>query len=296
MLRVQLEAGFAPGQALRQLSAPGRTGRMALAMAEDIEAGARFHEAAARHPALFPPTDQALLRMGEETGSLPAVLAGIERSALWLGRLRERSLGALFYPIFLLNLAYLCFSVGLLMNGHVVAYLGGWGMLNLELAAVVAVAVMVHRHPRLRPHIDAAVLALPFPGLLLRPPILRFHRSLFFAVLGRSLEVGLGPRESLALAVEVLPNLRVREELGRAAEGLERGQGIGESLASCALLTAGQRSVIMVVEQTGQLPAALEHGAQLERERLDEWLAQYTRLLPVALLILTVLLLAARAL
>jgi general secretion pathway protein F len=296
MLRVQLEAGFTPSQALERLAGPGRVGRWARAMAASIERGAPLHEAAALAPGLFSPADRALLRMGEETGSLPAVLASIEHSALWLGRLRERSLGALFYPVFLLNLACLCLSVGDLVQGRLLAFLGGWLGLNLVLAGVATSFALAWRHPRGRALLDGAALAVPGPGLLLRRPILCFHRSLFFGVLGRCLEVGLGPREALALALDVLPNARVREELGRAEEGLGRGLGLGESLSGCELLSASQRSVLTVMEQTGKLPEALTRGSRLEAERLDEWLTQYTRLLPVALLVLTVLYLASRVL
>jgi type II secretory pathway component PulF len=296
MLRVQLEAGFEPGSALRRLGGATAMAHMAQAMAAAIEEGATFTEAAARHPALFEPADLALLGIGEETGSLPAVLASLERTVLWLGELRSRTVGALIYPFILLNLSYLCFSIGTLMAGSVLAYVLGWVSLNLGLALALVAAVLAYRSQRGRWLVDAAVLAVPGPGVVLAKPVLCYHRALFFSALGRSLEVGQDLMRGLELATRAMPNQRVRADLATAAAMVERGDSLARGFAGCRYLTAAHKGSISAGEQSGQLPAVLDTLAEAERELLEHWTRQYTKLLPVALLLLMVFYIGSRVL
>jgi general secretion pathway protein F len=186
--------------------------------------------------------------------------------------------------------------VGLLMSGCVLAYLSGWVELNLWLGGGAAALLLAWRHPVGRKLADAATLAVPGPGWLLRTPVLRYHRAMFFSALGRSLDVGLDLQRGLRLAIETLPNHRVRQDLAQAQAALAGGANLGDAFAPCVTLEPGQRLGIATGEQSGQLPAVLDAQAASERALLEHWTAQYTRLLPVGLLLLTVFGLAARVL
>lgn len=296
LLRVQLEAGFEPCDALGRLGGGSRVARMALDMAAAIEGGASVTEAAARHPTLFGDADLALLAIGEETGTLGEVLASIEASALWLGELRARTTGALIYPFILLNLSYLCFEIRTLVAGSVVAYIAGWVLLNLGLALGAVAAVLVYRHPAGRRQLDDLMLLVPGPGLLLRTPVLSYHRALFFSALGRSMDVGLDLMRGLDLAARALPNLRVRADLGRARTSVEQGGTLAEGFSECRTLDGAHKGSIAAGEQSGQLPAVLDKLAEREREILEHWTRQYTKLLPVVLLIAMVIYVASKVL
>ncbi len=290
VLRAQLDAGVEPSAALEHYAAQSdsRAAAACRVMASAVRGGATLSEAASVHPELFGHSDVVLLRIGEETGSLVRVLGAMEQDSALQQSLLRKIAGALLYPIFLLNLAQLCFSVSVLMNSGVLPWLWGLVKLDLFLAVVTLACLAFHRHPVGRGVLDRAVLMKPGPGLLLAPPVLRHQRARLFSALGRCLEVGLGVHPSLEVALACLSNEGLRAELAPALDRVRDGSDLTRALAPCESLTPAQHSSIATGEQTGHLPAVLLGLARHERAALDRWLRLYYRLFPVALLLATV--------
>ncbi|MGH7138195.1 MAG: type II secretion system F family protein, partial [Pirellulales bacterium] len=102
---VPLESGLA--ELGRDL--PGRSGRMATALAERLARGEELDRALAAYQADLPPLYVAVVTAGMKSGRLAAALEGLAVSARRIGELRRVTATALIYPVivFLLGWAML---------------------------------------------------------------------------------------------------------------------------------------------------------------------------------------------
>lgn len=100
-LATMVDSGVPLYRALHHLSVNAESheaAQLAHAMMKDLERGSRLSKAAARHPQTFSPLHTGLLKVGESTGSLTAVLQHIaqfeEKNQATLRKIRS----ALTYP------------------------------------------------------------------------------------------------------------------------------------------------------------------------------------------------------
>lgn len=296
LLRVQLDAGLDLSVALRSFAQRGSPGLESVGriMAQRIDEGSTVAQAADAVPELFTPYERILMDIGERSGSLVEVLRAIEEAAGWLAELRRKTLGALVYPAILVNVAYLCGNVMMLMDGAIAAYLLGWVLLDVVLAAAsIGLGWALEREP-LRVALDRLLLNTPGLSRLLGTPLTHYHQALFFAALGRSLEVGVDLPVALGLAVCSVECEPIRRDLAPIVEGLQRGEPLGASALKCRFLTPAQQTTIDVAESAGGLPSALMVLARDAREELERWLSIYQRVLPVVLLLLMTVYVLAR--
>lgn len=289
-LRVQLDAGLGPIEALRSFSRLGTPDLAELGerMAAGLDAGETMAQAAARCPELLTPHDCVLLGVGEESGTLTMLLRGMEEATLWLAELRGKTLGALIYPAILVNVAYLCANVMLVVDGAVLRYLGGWVGLNLMLSAALLGAGWALDRDRLRAVSDRLLLQTPGVDRLLGRALLYYHQAVLFSTFGLGLDGGIGLARALRLALEGARCEPLRTDLWAALDRLDRGSTLGQALGPCRFLSPAQKITIDTAELAGRLSVASGRLARAAREELEHWLRLYQRLLPVGLLLLTV--------
>ncbi len=297
-LTVRLEAGQGLNEALESsghdVSPNARL--TARRMAEHVASGSTFTEAASTCPELFGRHELAILEIGEEHGRQTEALRAVEASSRWLAALHRKVLIALFYPAFLLNLAYLCFNVSVLVGGDPGAYLLGLILLDLVLATLYLGALFSRRNEGTRLMADTLVLRAPPLDKVFAHPVLRYQQARLFSLLGSALDAGAGSQRALELAAEAASNEIVRRDLQGALGRLREGDTWGRAMAPCDTLTNGQREMIETAELAGRLPDVLETLADAARFDLALWIRQFYKIMPVVLLVATILAIVLRLL
>lgn len=246
----------------------------------DVEGGRSLEEALARHSNAFPPLYTSLIRMGERTGNLPAVLQQLSaygQRHLWL---RNRLIVAAAYPAFL-AIALLLFMgvfvpevIGQFQNLYhqmggelpwltdtVLSIGRGVRAVLLPLAGIAAGAALVSRllfrifPPGNGPRAlwDAILLSTPAIG-----PIYRTVASArFFRALGVLLENGAPIVESLYLAGLASGSVRFEVASTAAAAQVAQGEPVSAALAGTGVLRRTDAWMLRQGETNGDFAGGL---------------------------------------
>jgi len=284
-LSTLLEAGLTLDRSLQiliDLTEDERIVRILENLQERVRGGSTFAAALEGQDGQFPRLYVNMVRAGEASGALEAVLARLadylERSA----ELKETVTSALIYPAILLVVAGLSvilllvfvvpqftamfedmgatlplptrivIGVGDLFRGY------WWAML----AVVALVALAVERwlqDPVVRTRVDHKLLELPLLGDLLW----KLETARFCHTLATLLKNGLPLLSALNLSKEVVSNRKLSGLLDEAGEDLKHGRGLAEPVARREILPQMALQMIRVGEESGSLDAMLAKVAQV---------------------------------
>jgi len=293
-LATLLRAGLPLVRALEVLGRQG--GEAALRgvvgeLAERLRAGGSLAEAMAAHPRVFSTLDVSMVRAGEASGALDAVLERLAHFAEKSLQLRGRIRTALIYPAVVLAVAggilatLLAFVVPRfqqifadLLKGaplppltQAVLDLSGWVRdhwlagfgVGLLLALLGPVVLRTARGRRGR---DAVLRRVPVLGnFLVKAAVARGTRTL-----GTLLASGVPILPALLIAREVCGQSQVADELARVHERVKAGEPVARPLAEGGVFPPLVSSLVDVGEQSGQLPAMLARVADIYEEEVDQ--------------------------
>ncbi|AGA88922.1 type II secretory pathway, component PulF [Thioflavicoccus mobilis 8321] len=247
-----------------------------------VRGGATFSSALEAQDGQFPRLYVNMVRAGEASGALDAVLGRLadylERSA----ELRSTITSALYYPMILLFVAG--FSViallvwvvpqftvlfedmgaALPLPTQVVVNVGDafrsywWAMLSGVALAALAIERLVQR-PDVRARLDHWLLDMPLFGDL----VWKLETARFSRTLSTLLANGLPLLTALNLAKEVVANHKLSGLLSEASEDLKRGRGLAEPLGRRGALPQLALQMIRVGEESGSLDGMLGKVAQV---------------------------------
>ena len=269
-----------------------------------LEGGARFSEAAADHPEIFPGYTVEVLRSAELTGNLDEVLDQ-------LGDYLEREIdteqkvkSALAYPCIVMVLAIV---VSIVLVVYVLPkfktffkslnaklplptrmlldfanWIGRWGYVTggiiVAVVVLLAVAVQTQKGKALR---DKLILKIPVVGNLIHTAIIeRFCR-----LLGAMTVAGVALPEALAVTTAATSNTVFRDGLTEARGAMLRGEGLAGPLASTGLFPGAARQMFAVGESTGNLDDQLQAAASYLDRELDYKIKRFTTLIEPAVII-----------
>ncbi|MCA8948812.1 MAG: type II secretion system F family protein [Planctomycetes bacterium] len=280
-----LDAGvplLATFEALREQETDERIAALLADLGDRVASGQPLSEALAAHPRAFPSVYAALVRAGEQSGSLPHVLQSMAGFLEWKLEIGGVVKQAMVYPIVVMSAGY---AMVLFMLSFVVPRLGGvlakiGGELPAPSRMLIGCAGFVEAHI-----LAIALLSVAGLGtfiLLLRTRWLRDAMQTLLAVL----PVARGVASTLATAqfartfsVLLHAGLTITHalELGAAAVGLPRfrralldsrdrvlsGARLGEAFAATSVLPPVALSMVKVGEGAGRLPATFERLSRL---------------------------------
>lgn len=284
-LATLMEAGLTLDRSLQILSDLADDEQVAGILAdlqEAVRGGSTFSKALEGQGGLFPSLYINMVRAGEASGALEAVLGRLadylERSA----ELRDTIKSALVYPAILFFVAGL--SVIMLLVFVVPQFaqlfadmgealpvptrivLGAGDLfreywwLMLVLAALIAVLVQkLLEQPKVRERWDIRVLGMPLFGDL----IWKLETARFCHTLATLLQNGLPLLNAMGLAKEVVANSQIAGKLGEAAEELKHGKGLAGPLYQRETLPRLALQMIKVGEESGSLDAMLAKVADV---------------------------------
>ena len=262
--------------------------RFAGGVRASIAAGDSFAEALERQSAVIAPAYVAMVRAGEASGKLEAVLRAIVEDRTRSELLADKIKSAIRYPAFLVGSAvvvlffFLIYVVpqfepvfkdlgGRLNAGAAfVLTVSAWLRGNLDLflgtcAALILGACFILRKPRWRASMLAVFASVPgISGPMSDRRTARIVSTL-------ALLVGNGVALPVALKIlrDVVTEPRYVAAVERVYEQVRNGRRFGEALADTDLVPPLAVRMLRVGDETGDLASIARHAAQFYEHRLD---------------------------
>ena len=300
-----LRAGVPLMRSLRLLGRGKANPRLAAAwssVADGVQDGERLADAMARHPAIFPDVQVAMVRAGERGGFLEDVFARLASFIENQAEMRSKVVGNLIYPVILLSVGFgiviaaLVFFVPKFKKFHVkgempaaTRFLMGvsdllverWPLILLALAALAVLAWWAWRRPALQRRVRDAELREPQYGSLVRAVcVARFTR-----VLGTLLANGIPLLQAMTIARDAAGHPRLVDSVDHAIDAVRSGEPLAEPLAQSGFFEPDVVEMISVGESSNNLPSVLGGVADTLEKRVDRTLAVAVKLMEPALLL-----------
>lgn len=246
-------------------------------VARQIEGGSTLSDALAGHAKVFPKLFVNMIKAGEASGNLDAVLMRYAKFYENQEDIKEKVKGALFYPIILFSfgMAVMLFIVTFVIPQFaqiyvkagvqlpiptLIVYKAGfmiknyWYWLFALLIALYALAKLYSRTERGALFIDGLKLSLPIVGPLYRKvAIARFTRTL-----STLLSSGVAILTSLDITKEVAGNKILENIITNVRRYVEKGEKLAEPLRVSGEFPPDVIQMISVGEESGGLDAMLE--------------------------------------
>ncbi len=277
-----------------------------------LREGAPLADALAASPRVFPPLLCDLVRAGEASGALAAVLLRVAEHTEASAALRARLRAALTYPavmtvatasvlgfllawvvpqvtrLFAESGARLPLPTRVLVGVTDFVRVTWWAILLLAGAATWALRARAAT-PAGREWLDAAWLRLPLAGRVVRRAAMaRLARTLATLLAG-----GVPLETALGIAGAVVGNRRLAAAVAEAREAVRQGHALAPSLAASGAFPALLVQLAAVGERGGSLAAMLERAAATYEDEVDAAVGTVTALVePLLVLVMGAVVLA----
>lgn len=273
---------------------------------ERIRKGAGLSDALEQHKDIFPDLLINMIRSGESSGKLDAVLSSY--SILYEEQLdlKQKITTALFYPMVLLCMgaAIIIFLVTFVIPKFVTIFTDAEIALPLPTAILYVMGIAVIRYWYLmviiavlaaalikryvntaagRRKLDILKLKLPLIGVLAHEVAL----ARFSTTLGMLLRSGVPIIKSLELTHAVVQNVVMQEAIAKISSGIEKGEGISTSMKASGRFPANLVQMVAVGEETGNLEGMLERSGEFYNKAVSSMIKKLTVVIePLFLIIL----------
>lgn len=272
----------------------------------EMKDGKTLSSALANYPKVFPALYIAMVRTGEDSGTLPEVFVRIADHRQKQEGIISQVRMALVYPILMacVGMATIGFMFAFVMPRlmRIFTTIGGelplvtkilisisnglrsyWPWLVLGIALLVFVVRQNLRTKTGRVIFSRLKLSLPvFGDFTRKAELARFARTLELLIRN-----GIPILKAIKTSIPILDNEVIREELWRSCKELEQGSSFGKSLKRSTLFPAFMTNLLIVGEESGRLDEALSEIADSYERQTNETIKVMTTLLePVMILIM----------
>jgi general secretion pathway protein F len=289
-LALLVGAGLTLEAALQTLSEDTNKALMGFAnsLRSTISVGDGFAEALERHPTIIEPSYIAMIKAGEASGKLEAVLRAVVADRTRQELLGERVSSALRYPSFLVASAmmilffFLLFVVpqfepvfrdlGNKLNSGAAFVLSAssWLRVNLQaflagcLTLTLALWILLRRRD-VRGRIHAAIASIPGVS----GPMRDRRAARIIGTLGLMLENGVSLPTTLKILRDVVSEPQLVATIDRIHEQVRGGRRFADALAETDLLPPMAVRMLRVGDEAGDLPSVARHAANFYEHRLS---------------------------
>jgi general secretion pathway protein F len=292
-------------QAVAEQTESPRIKSIILGVRAKVMEGHALAEGLADFPAVFPDLYRATVAAGEQSGHLDTVLERLADYTENREQMKNRTLGALLYPLVLF---VVCSLIVFMLLTYVVPkivtqfehskaqlplltriliawsdFMREWGWLVM-LALIGAIFGFLRwlKDPAARRRFHSFLLRIPLIGKVVRGNnTARFARTL--ATLTASAVPVL---EALRISGEVVTNLPMRDAVQNAATRVREGAPIGRSLAASKLFPPMMIHLISSGETSGELETMLDRAATNQEREMDAILTAVVGLLGPLMIVL----------
>jgi general secretion pathway protein F len=253
---------------------------------KQLRSGQSLAQSLAANERFFPPLYVAMVRAGEASGTLPAVLDRLVEFEEFSAELRSYLVSALIYPTLLLAVGgvAIAFLLGFVVPRFAQIFEEAGKELPLPTQILMDVSQAFRSYGWLAALVIAAAVLLAgrwvgtesgrlrWDQWRLRAPLLgdvslKLEIARFAKTMGTLLTQAVPIISALRLTREVLSNRRVAAAVEPLIQGVKRGQGLASPLAETGLFPALAVQLMTLGEQTGKLDSMLlELAAIYDRE------------------------------
>jgi len=269
-----------------------------------VKEGSTLSSALSVYPRVFSQLYLAMIRTGENSGMLPAVLMRIVEYRSQQEEMMARVRTALAYPVLMgiVGMATVIFMLTFVMPRLMAIFLSAEQELPLPTRILItissglrqwwpwilfgAVFLIVILKRQIKTKAGMVLLSyfylhLPvFGRFIAKAELARFSRTLELLV-----KSGIPILSALEVATPVLGNEIIREHLQKSYKELEQGGSLGKSLKRCQFIPVFMSNLIIVGEESGRLDAALGEVAAIYERDTDEAIKVLSSLLEPAMIL-----------
>lgn len=274
---------------------------------DDIEGGKTFSLALSEHPSIFDKVYVTLIKVGEETGNLSAVLKDLGEMIMWQDELASSTKKIMIYPaiVIVVVLSVVSFLMMYLMpqllpfirnigteiplHTRVLVsvsdiFVNYWYLIfSLPVALYIALATTARKNVELRQLIDRLKLKVWLIGpLSTKIKLARFAN--YFAMMYSS---GITVLDALSISEDMVDNLVLEESINKARNSISEGAKISESFESVGVFPSMIVRMLKVGEDTGAMDDALLNVSYFYYREVKE---SIDKLEPVMMPVLTIIL------
>jgi type IV pilus assembly protein PilC len=270
---------------------------------ESVEGGKTLSQALAAHPKVFDGVFVSLIMAGEETGNLPDVLHSLTESLKWQDELAAQTKKLLMYPAFMGTVVILVILFMMLyLVPQMMGFITNMGqelpvhtrilvatsdffikywfvVVALPILIGIALAAAVKSSPQAERRFDAAKLAFPWVGEILKKIIL----SRFAAVFAMMYASGISVLDSIRTTQGIVGNAVVREGLEQVEQMISDGQNITVAFQNVGLFPPLVIRMLRVGENTGSLDTALTNVSYFYNRDVRESIARVQAMIEPAM-------------
>jgi type IV pilus assembly protein PilC len=295
---------------LHKKSKSGALHKVLESVGQDLQHGASFSDALARHPRVFDTMYLNMVRVGEAGGNLVNTIARLAQMLEKESALQRKIKGALFYPVFVLSFTFII-GYGMLAflmpmftpmfensgidiasqypltaflinashwctDAHMIAY----ALIGLVLA-ILAIKLLLDTKPG-RFVFDLTLYHAPgFSAMVQQATAARFCRAL-----STLLKSGVPLLQCLQLVADSSGNMVVARSIGRVARNIQSGDRISDTLEAVRIFPDLVVQMAAIGEEAGTLPEMLERVADYYDEELDTTINALTALIEPAMMVI----------
>jgi len=273
---------------------------------ESIEGGKSLSQALAEFPEVFSKVFVSLVRSGEQTGKLSAVLKSLTETLKWEDELAAQTKKLMMYPAFVGSIVL---AVTFFLMIYLVPQMTGfirnmgqdvplqtrilitvssifvnywWAILAAPFVAWGALKLAIQRNPALQYTIDYYKLKLPLLGPILRKIILsRFASS--FAMMYSS---GITVLDAIRSCEEIVGNKPIEYALKTAGQQIAEGKNLTAAFQDLNIFPPLVIRMLRIGEGTGALDTSLLNVAYFYNREVRESIGKVQAMIEPAMTIL----------
>jgi type II secretory pathway component PulF len=258
-----------------------------LRIAESVRKGTAFSAALEEHPRLFGKLYVSMVRVGEEAGVLPKVMADLAQLLEHEDEVRTEVLSAVAYPLFVLCFGFLTVTILMTvvmpklftMLSEMLTVLPlptlillkvseflhrDWAWLLGGIIIVSAGLLKYVRTPKGAEQWDGLKLKLPIIGAVFRAAAL----SRFARTLGTLVKSGVSLLPALKIVENTIGNLVLGKAVAQVAEETRGGDSLATPLRKLRIFPRTVIQMIDVGEESGKLDEMLLKVADIEERHM----------------------------
>jgi type IV pilus assembly protein PilC len=270
---------------------------------ESIEGGRNLSQALAEYPEVFSRVFVALVRSGEQTGKLPAVLKSLSESLKWEDELAAQTKKLAMYPAFVGSIVLLVtFFLMIYLVPQMTAFIRNmgqeiplqtrlliavsgffvdywWAIIAAPFAAWGGLRYAMRVNPKVEYALDHYKISAPLIGPILRKIILsRFASS--FAMMYAS---GITVLDAIRSCEQIVGNKPLENALHVAGQQIAEGKGMTAAFTDIGLFPPLVVRMLRVGENTGGLDTALLNVSYFYNREVKESIGRLQAMIEPAL-------------
>ncbi|MGE5130590.1 MAG: type II secretion system F family protein [Sphingomonadaceae bacterium] len=272
-------------------------------LVEAIEGGRSLSQALAEYPEVFGKVFVSLVRSGEQTGKLPAVLKSLTESLKWEDELAAQTKKLLMYPAFVGTIVVLVtFFLMIYLVPQMTGFIRNmgqqiplqtrilievshffvtfwWAIVAAPFVAWFGLKLAARSYPAVEYAIDRYKISLPLVGPILRKIILsRFASS--FAMMYAS---GITVLDAIRSSEEIVGNKPLENALRTAGQQIAEGKNLTAAFQEAELFPPLVIRMLKIGESTGGLDTALLNVSYFYNREVKEGIGKLQAMIEPAL-------------